>query len=106
MFFPLNRETIVNWGENGEHKVELNQWDRISVPSGLMRGFRNANEHTLLVYSVVGGTDADAGRITWHPGVIKAADATGLALDRDGCRDPKSAVHAGAANSQVRDHGV
>jgi hypothetical protein len=82
---------IVIWGEHGQHQVELNQWDCISVPIGLMRGFRNPNDHALIVYSVVGGSDAEVGRITWHPEVIKAAEATGLFFDQSGYLDSKDA---------------
>ena len=84
VFFPLNGKMVVFWGDHGEHEVELNAWDCFSVPVGLMRGFRNPNDHTLLIYSVVGGTDAEVGRITWHPDVVKAAEAAGLSHDAAG----------------------
>lgn len=84
VFFPLNGKMVVFWGDHGEHEVELNAWDCFSVPVGLMRGFRNPNDHTLLIYSVVGGTDAEVGRITWHPDVVRAAEATGLSHDEAG----------------------
>lgn len=94
VFFPLNGKMIVIWGERGEHQVELNQWDCISVPVGLMRGFRNPNDHMLLVYSVVGGTDAEVGRITWHPEVIKAAAETGLIFGETGYIEPVTTPNA------------
>lgn len=62
----------------------LNQWDCISVPVGVMRGFRNPNDHDLVVYSVVGGRDKEVRRIDWHPDVVKAGEATGLAYDDKG----------------------
>jgi uncharacterized NAD-dependent epimerase/dehydratase family protein len=49
-----------------------------------MRGFKNPNEHTLIVYSVVGGTDQEVGKITWHPNVIKLAEESGLIFDQEG----------------------
>jgi mannose-6-phosphate isomerase-like protein (cupin superfamily) len=94
VFFPLNGKMIVIWGEHGEHQVELNQWDCISVPVGLMRGFRNPNDHMLLVYSVVGGTDTEVGRITWHPDVIKAAAETGLVFGETGYIEPLTTPNA------------
>jgi mannose-6-phosphate isomerase-like protein (cupin superfamily) len=84
VFFPLNGKMIVFWGDNAEHQVELNQWDCFSVPVGLMRGFKNPNDFNLVVYSVVGGRDAEVGKITWHPDVLKMADETGLAFGNDG----------------------
>jgi filamentous hemagglutinin family protein len=75
---------IVFWGDQAQYQVELNQWDCFSVPIGLMRGFKNPNEHTLIVYSVVGGTDQEVGKITWHPNVIKLAEESGLIFDQEG----------------------
>ncbi|MEI7530328.1 MAG: cupin domain-containing protein [Betaproteobacteria bacterium] len=91
VFFPLNGKMIVFWGDNAEHQVELNQWDCFSVPVGLMRGFKNPNDHTLVVYSVVGGTDAEVGRITWHPKVMELAEETGLVFDTTGYLKDKKA---------------
>ena len=84
VFFPLNGKMIVFWGDDAQHQVELNQWDCFSVPIGLMRGFKNPNEHTLVVYSIVGGTDQEVGKIAWHPNVLKLAEETGLIFDKDG----------------------
>ena len=84
VFFPLNGKMIVFWGDQAQYQVELNQWDCFSVPIGLMRGFKNPNEHTLSVYSVVGGTDQEVGKITWHPNVIKLAEESGLIFDQEG----------------------
>lgn len=96
VFFPLNGKMIVFWGDNAEHEVELNAWDCFSVPIGLMRGFRNPNDHTLLIYSVVGGTDAEVGRITWHPDVVKAAEATGLSFNQTGYLETADAEAGGS----------
>ena len=80
VFFPLNGKMLIIWGPEGEHQLMLNQWDCISVPVGVMRGFRNPNDHDLVVYSVVGGV----GRIEWHPDAVKAGEATCLAYDDKG----------------------
>ena len=84
VFFQLNGKMLIIWGPEGEHQLILNQWDCISVPVGVMRGFRNPNDHDLVVYSVVGGRDEEVGRIEWHPDVVKAGEATGLAYDEKG----------------------
>jgi mannose-6-phosphate isomerase-like protein (cupin superfamily) len=84
VFFPLNGKMLIIWGPKGEHQLMLNQWDCISVPVGVMRVFRNPNDHDLVVYSVVGGRDEEVGRIEWHPDVVKAGEATGLAYDDKG----------------------
>jgi mannose-6-phosphate isomerase-like protein (cupin superfamily) len=84
VFFPLNGDMVVIWGEKGEHEMTLHQWDCISMPTDIMRGFRNPNNHTLVIYSVVGGRDEEVGRIEWHPDVLKAAESTGLRYDETG----------------------
>jgi mannose-6-phosphate isomerase-like protein (cupin superfamily) len=98
VFFPLNGKMTVIWGDDGEHQIELNQWDCISVPVGVMRGFQNPNPHDLIVYSVVGGNDWEVGRLEWHPNVLRAAENTGLTYDSAGylmeklyCDLPRSA---------------
>jgi mannose-6-phosphate isomerase-like protein (cupin superfamily) len=78
VFFPLNGKMLIIWGPEGEHQLMLNQWDCISVPVGVMRGFRNPNDHDLVVYSVVGGRDKEVGRIGWHPDVVKPAKQLAL----------------------------
>jgi mannose-6-phosphate isomerase-like protein (cupin superfamily) len=91
VFFPLNGKMLIVWGEKSEHQLMLNQWDCISVPVGVMRGFRNPNVHDLVIYSVVGGRDEEVGRIEWHPDVIKAGESTGLAYDEKGYIEEKVA---------------
>lgn len=84
VFCPLNGTLEVFWGEKGENTTILNQWDVFSVPVNVMRGFRNLSDHTLVVYSIVGGTDKEVGRITWDPEVLVKAKATGLEFDENG----------------------
>lgn len=83
VFFPLNGKMIVTYGDKGD-EILLNQWDCISVPIGLMRGFKNPNDHDLLIYSVIGGRDEEVGRIQWHPDVLAAAEGAGSRLDEKG----------------------
>lgn len=57
VFVPLSSKWKFFWGENGEGEAELEPWDTISFPAGIMEGFRNIGdeEGTLLV--VLGGPD-------------------------------------------------
>ena len=32
---------VAGWGDEGENELTLTQWDVVSVPTGIMRGFRN-----------------------------------------------------------------
>ena len=54
----------------------------VSVPAGVMRGFRNIGENYAYMMTIVGGTDA--GRVLWPEAVLMKARETGLKLDADG----------------------
>ena len=79
---PLTGKWAVYWGDDGEEEVILERWEVISVPPGVMRGFRNAGTEDSYLLAILGGTDA--GRVTWAQSVLERAKATGLALDKDG----------------------
>src|SRR5262245_30251591 len=82
VFMALSGRWSVYWGDAGEHELFLEQWDTISVPPGVMRGFRNAGTEPGYLMAVLGGTDA--GHVTWSPDVLEQAKGTGLALDAAG----------------------
>ena len=71
-----------DWGDKGEQEIFLEQWDTISVPPGVMRGFRNAGTEDAYLLAMLGGTDA--GRVVWSPDVLEKAKQTGLSLDKKG----------------------
>ena len=54
----------------------------ISVPPGVMRGFRNAGDTEGYLMAILGGTDA--GHVAWAPQVLERAKETGLGLDAQG----------------------
>ena len=37
---PLTGSWSVQWGDQGENELVLGQWDVISIPINVMRGFR------------------------------------------------------------------
>jgi mannose-6-phosphate isomerase-like protein (cupin superfamily) len=82
VFVALSGRWAVYWGDQGEHELVLEQWDTISVPPGVMRGFRNAGTTDAYLMAILGGTDA--GHVTWSPDVLEQAKATGLTLDANG----------------------
>lgn len=82
VFMPLSGRWAIYWGDRGEQELLLDQWDVISVPPGVMRGFRNAGESAGYLMAVLGGTDA--GHVAWAPTVLERAQQTGLALDAQG----------------------
>jgi uncharacterized RmlC-like cupin family protein len=82
VFMALSGSWAVFWGDQGEQEIVLEQWDTISVPVGVMRGFRNAGKEYALLMSVLGGTDP--GRVTWASQVLEAARKSPLRLDARG----------------------
>jgi len=82
VFIPLSGRWTVYWGDHGENEVVLERWDTISVPPGVMRGFRNAGTEDAYLMAILGGTDA--GHVAWAPQVLERAKQTGLALDAHG----------------------
>ena len=82
VFIPLTGRWSVYWGDEGEHEVILEQGDVISVPTGVMRGFRNAGDEYAVLMAVIEGSDPPG--VHWHDDVIEAARETGLELDDEG----------------------
>jgi uncharacterized RmlC-like cupin family protein len=82
VFIPLKSRFGVYWGDRGEEEVVLELWDTISVPPGVMRGFRNAGAEEGYLLAILGGSDA--GQVAWAPQILESAKQTGLALDREG----------------------
>lgn len=82
VFIAMSGRWAIFWGDRGENEVVLDTWDTISVPTGVMRGFRNVGKEDAYLMAILGGTDP--GRVTWLPEILEKARATGLALDHDG----------------------
>ena len=82
VFIALSGQWSVFWGDEGENEVILDTFDCVSVPVGVLRGFRNVGEGHAYLMAVLGGTDA--GRVGWAKSVLERAAETGLSLDERG----------------------
>lgn len=82
VFIPMDGKFAIYWGDEGENEIELDPMDTVSVPIGVMRGFRNPGESKVHVIAIVGGHDG--GRLTWHQDVIDRAAQHGGALSTEG----------------------
>ena len=82
VFIPLTGRWSVYWGDEGEHEVILDTFDCVSVPVGVMRGFRNVGEGHAYLMAILGGTDA--GKVGWAQSVLARAEETGLSRDETG----------------------
>ena len=69
-------------GDEEENRIELNAFDIVSVPAGVMRSFRNIGKQYALMMTIVGGTDA--GHVIWPAKVLDQARKTGLDIDDEG----------------------
>ena len=79
---PLTGRWAIQWGDTGENEIVLDPFDVVSVPIGVMRGFRNESDSEALIMAIVGGTDP--GRVEWVAAVTDAARARGFDLDAGG----------------------
>jgi uncharacterized RmlC-like cupin family protein len=82
VFMPLTGRWSVQWGDQGENELTLEQWDVISVPTGIMRGFRNDSAEEAYMLALVGGDDP--GRVAWANDVMNAVRDQGFDLDEAG----------------------
>lgn len=83
VFIPVTGSWVVYWNEgDAQEEVVLGPMDCISVPPGVLRGFRNAGDEHAFMIGIVGG--ADSGHVEWAQSVLDRASATGLKLDADG----------------------
>lgn len=82
VFIPLSGQWAVYWNDEGDEEVVLGPWDVISVPPGVMRGFRNAGTERAYLMAILGGSDA--GKVAWAKRVLERAAESGLGLDAQG----------------------
>jgi mannose-6-phosphate isomerase-like protein (cupin superfamily) len=82
VFIPFSGDWTIYWGDEGENEVRLGPLDCISVPPGVMRGFRNDGDEYAHMVAVVGGDDN--GKVEWAQSVLDRASKTGMRLDADG----------------------
>lgn len=82
VFMPLTGTWSVQWGDDGENELTIGEWDVISIPTKIMRGFRNDSPHEAVLLSILGGTDP--GKVGWCEQVMNAVKGKGYSLDEDG----------------------
>ena len=83
VFIPFTGKWAIYWNEGDAYEeVVIGPMDCISVPPGVMRGFRNAGDEHAFMMGIVGGTDA--GKVSWPKELLERAAASGLQLDAEG----------------------
>ncbi|NQV54507.1 MAG: cupin domain-containing protein [Rhodospirillales bacterium] len=82
VFVAMTGRWAIIWGEDGENETEIDPFDAVSVPPGIMRGFRNiSGEHSFLM-AILGGSES--GKVNWATSVLTRAKEAGLELGADG----------------------
>ncbi|WP_158290015.1 cupin domain-containing protein [Ramlibacter sp. WS9] len=84
LFIPVDGPLTIYWGDDGEQQTTLQKFDCVSIPEGLMRGFRNDGDKPVLMLAIVDGGAAGGGSVRWHQSVLERAAQTGLYLDASG----------------------
>ena len=84
---PIDGKLAVFWGDKGENEIVLGPLDTITVPIGVMRGFRNVDNKTIQVIAIVGGDDG--GRLTWHKELVDGGQGARRRAERQ--RLPRTA---------------
>jgi len=82
VFLILTGNWLVIWGDRGENELAVGPWDVVSVPVGIMRGFRNVTPVDAYMVAILGGTDP--GRVTWNDELMAAVRARGFDIDASG----------------------
>ena len=84
VFFALSGKWAIYWQNQdcSQHEVILEQYDTVSAPIGLSRGFRNAGDDTAYMLAIVGGTDP--GKVEWPQETVDMAREHGIGLDENG----------------------
>ena len=54
IFMALKGDWVVSFGDDGEHEVLLHEWDAVSVPADVHRGFRNAGREDGVLMAILG----------------------------------------------------
>ncbi len=82
IFVPVNGRWSIFWDEDDPQEVELGPLDVISVPPGVMRGFRNIGDETSILIAMLGGNEV--GAVTWAQSLLDGVGEKGIRLDEDG----------------------
>ena len=82
VFIPMTGKWTIIWGDEGQYEVTVEQFDVVSMPPGVMRGFRNEGDEHAFIMAILGGSES--GRVAWAGNVIGEAEKTGLKLNADG----------------------
>ena len=68
VFIVMTGRWKVTWGTHGENELELDQFDGVSVPSGVMRSFENLGDRESILMAIIGGKTP--GHCVWSESIL------------------------------------
>jgi mannose-6-phosphate isomerase-like protein (cupin superfamily) len=93
-FFCLSGRFAITWGDRGEHSVQLEQWDFIHMPKGVVRTFTNIGDTDGALLVIIQGMRDEFDDIvnppyvaeqiaeTFGPQALEQLQRTGRTFDR------------------------
>lgn len=81
VFMCTYGEYTFRWGTNGEYEYVAQEGDILSVPTWLFRGFTNTGPDGSWLFTCLG--EDDTGGVIWHPGIMQAANESGMYLTKN-----------------------
>ena len=76
-FTVLQGRFEIRWNDDGEHRVELDRFDTISVPPGVCRAFRNISDEEGILQVLITGGVHDMSDIDFPPTIADRLKAFG-----------------------------
>lgn len=74
VFIAMTGRWRVTWGTEGENSIELDTFDGVSVPSGVMRSFENLGDSEHVLMAIIGGKHP--GYCVWSEAIADKLSAT------------------------------
>lgn len=68
VFIVMTGRWKVAWGTDGENELELDRFDGVSVPSGVMRSFENLGDEENVLMAIIGGRAP--GACVWSEAIL------------------------------------
>jgi uncharacterized RmlC-like cupin family protein len=68
-FFCLRGRFEVRWGDQGEHRTELDEFDMVAVPPNVSRAFTNISDANAYLLVMIQGGNDDLNDVSYSPEV-------------------------------------
>jgi len=81
VFFIVEGVVTFSWGDQGEHQLDVGQYDTVTMPKHVMRAFTNRGDRPARMMVTVSGTNEQTrDSVTYAPEIVARAAAAGVTL--------------------------